>query len=178
MAGTRDKDHALFEKAVDGARKLAQDRVAPPQRRIKPVPRHAQREHDRTMEEMLTFVSEDIDVGTGEELLYFRDGVSKNWLRQIRRGRFAIERELDLHGLTVEQARITLGAFLYEALRDQRRCVRIIHGKGLRSTARLPVLKGCVNSWLRQRSEVLAFCSARPEDGGTGAVYVLLRRAR
>ncbi|MDA8389543.1 MAG: Smr/MutS family protein [Gammaproteobacteria bacterium] len=178
MAGTPDKDHALFEKAVDGVRKLAQDRVAPFRRPVKPAPRHSAREQDRVAAEMLTFTSEDIDVGTGEELLYFRDGVSKNWLRHVRRGRFAIERELDLHGLTVDQARSALGIFLREAVRDQRRCVRIIHGKGLRSMARLPVLKGCVNSWLRQRSEVLAFCSARPEDGGTGAVYVLLRRVR
>ncbi|MDA8360561.1 MAG: Smr/MutS family protein [Gammaproteobacteria bacterium] len=178
MAGIPDKDHALFEKAVDGARKLTQDRVAPFRPPIRPVPRHTEHGQDRVIAEMLTFVSEDIDVGTGEELLYFRDGVSKNWLRQVRRGRFAIERELDLHGLTVEQARAALGLFLHEAMRDQRRCVRIIHGKGLRSTARLPVLKGCVNSWLRQRNEVLAFCSARPEDGGTGAVYVLLKRMR
>jgi DNA-nicking Smr family endonuclease len=85
--------------------------------------------------------------------------------------------ELDLHGMTSELARSALREFMAECRRRDHRCVRIIHGKGRGSSNRGPVLKGKVNRWLRQRDDVLAFCSARPVDGGTGALYVLLRHS-
>ncbi len=176
MAEKPEEAKKLFAGAVAGARKIEQDRVSPFRPRIRPVPRQALREVDAIAKEMLTFTSSDIDVGTGEELLFLRSGVSKETLRRIKRGQTAIEGELDLHGLTVDQAGWALARFLQDALSDGKRCVRIIHGKGLRSEARLPVLKGCVNNWLRHRDDILAFCSARAEDGGTGAVYVLLKR--
>lgn len=176
MAEKPEDSKKLFAGAVAGVRKLTQDRITPFRPRIRPIPKQALRETDAIAAEMLTFTSDDIDVGTGEELLFLRSGVTKEVLRRIRRGQIAIEGELDLHGLTVDQARLAFAGFLQEAYFQGKRCLRIIHGKGLRSEARLPVLKGCVNSWLRQKGEVLAFCSARPEDGGTGAVYVLLKR--
>ena len=97
-------------------------------------------------------------------------------LRKLRRGQFQIGPALDLHGMTVATAREALTRFLHAARREGRSCVRIIHGKGNGSRHRGPVLKLKINHWLRQRDEVLAFCSARPVDGGTGAIYVLLRR--
>jgi DNA-nicking Smr family endonuclease len=97
-------------------------------------------------------------------------------MRKLRRGQFSSRAELDLHGLRSEEARRTVAEFLHAARERNLRCVRIIHGKGRGSGARGPVLKQKLGSWLRQRSEVLAFCSARPADGGSGALYVLLGR--
>jgi DNA-nicking Smr family endonuclease len=98
-----------------------------------------------------------------------------NVLRKLRRGQFSISAELDLHGLRVEEARQALSHFLYHCRVNKKRCVRIIHGKGYRSANNQAVLKSKVNHWLRQHDDVLAFCSARAQDGGTGALYVLLR---
>jgi DNA-nicking Smr family endonuclease len=98
-------------------------------------------------------------------------------LRRLRRGEFRIQREIDLHGLTVAEAKLALRQFLIETLEQQVRCVRVIHGKGLRSGHRGPVLKTTVSAVLRRTGAVLAYVSARPVDGGTGALYVLLADA-
>ncbi|MGH8642139.1 MAG: Smr/MutS family protein, partial [Burkholderiales bacterium] len=111
----------------------------------------------------------------GEELCYLRNGVGEQTLRRLRRGHWVIQDELDLHGLTVEQVRPLLGEFLNQCARRGLRCVRIIHGKGLRSRNREPVLKRRVAVWLIQREDILAFCQARNADGGSGAVVVLLQ---
>lgn len=176
MAEKPEEAKKLFAGAVSGVRKLTQDRVAPFRPRIRPTPKQSLRDAQAVVADLLTFTSDDIDVGTGDELLFLRSGISRDTMRRVKRGQIAVQDELDLHGLTVEQARLAFSYFLKEAFLRSHRCVRIIHGKGLRSEARLPILKGCVNSWLRQKDEVLAFCSARTEDGGTGAVYVLLKR--
>lgn len=114
---------------------------------------------------------------TGEELCFLRPGLGHNVLRKLRRGHWIIQEELDLHGLTRSEARVLVAAFLNNAVKGSRRCVRIIHGKGLGSKNREPVLKNHVRIWLMQRDEVLAFCQARPMDGGGGAVIVLLKSA-
>ncbi len=176
MAENPDDTKSQFARAMTGVRKLSQDRVAPFRPRLRPIPRQSRRDAQAVIAEMMTFTSHDIDIATGDELLFRRPGIDKETVRRMKRGQFALEGELDLHGLTVEQARGAFAGFLHEAIRRGLRCVRIVHGKGLGSEARLPVLKGYVNRWLRQKHEVLAFCSARPEQGGTGAVTVLLRR--
>ncbi len=178
MADETDDPKTLFAEAMAGVRPLAQDRASPQRPRRRPIPWQSRRDAQAVRAEMLTFASYDIDVAAGEELLFRRSGISKETLRQLKRGDIATQWELDLHGLTVEQARAAFAEFVHEAVLAQRRCVRIIHGKGRGSEARLPVLKGCVNRWLRQKDEVLAFCSARQEQGGTGAVMVLLKRGR
>ena len=104
-----------------------------------------------------------------------RGGVRTQVMRRLRRGLYPIEAELDLHGLTQVAARESLADFLAYSRAAGRRCVRIIHGKGYRSGARGPVLKVAVDLWLRRHLDVMAFTSARALDGGTGAVYVLLR---
>ncbi|HUW97268.1 MAG TPA: Smr/MutS family protein [Acidiferrobacter sp.] len=177
MAEKPEDQKKLFAGAVVGARKLTQDRVAPFRPRVRPIPRPYPREADAIAADRDHLSAHDIDIGAAEELLFLRSGISKEVMRRVKRGQIAIEDELDLHGLTVDQARLAFVEFLRAATDQGWRCVRIIHGKGLGSETRLPVLKGCVNAWLRQKTEVLAFCSARPADGGTGAVYVLLRRA-
>jgi len=130
----------------------------------------------RVLADSLAFDAHDLDVESGDELGYRRDGVPESVLRRLRRGEYAIRDEIDLHGMTQDEARSALGGFLAEAMLHGRRCVRIIHGKGRGSGHRGPVLKSAVNRWLRRHAAVAAFCSARRNDGGTGALYVLLSR--
>ncbi|MGA2840137.1 MAG: Smr/MutS family protein [Steroidobacteraceae bacterium] len=114
-------------------------------------------------------------IAGGDALAFQRPGVRTQVVRRLRRGLIPIEDELDLHGLSQTAAREQLAEFLEYSRTAGRRCVRIIHGKGYRSGARGPVLKMAVDLWLRRHSDVMAFTSARAIDGGTGAVYVLLR---
>lgn len=111
---------------------------------------------------------------TDESLVFRRPGVRDQVLRRLKRGRYRIEDELDLHGLNLAAARDLVAEFIASNRANGRRCVRIIHGKGYRSGTRGPVLKSAVNDWLRRHPDVIAFASARPLDGGTGAVYALL----
>jgi DNA-nicking Smr family endonuclease len=114
-------------------------------------------------------------IGGGDALSFQRAGVRTQVVRRLRRGLIPIEGELDLHGLSQTAARYQLAEFLTYSRNAGRRCVRIVHGKGYRSGARGPVLKAAVDLWLRRHLDVMAFTSARAIDGGTGAVYVLLR---
>jgi DNA-nicking Smr family endonuclease len=113
--------------------------------------------------------------GGADPLSFRRPGVREQTLRNLRRGRYPVEDELDLHGMSQAAARDQLAEFVAASSHAGLRCVRIVHGKGYRSGARGPVLKIAVNTWLRRHADVLAFTSARAIDGGTGAVYVLLR---
>jgi DNA-nicking Smr family endonuclease len=114
-------------------------------------------------------------IAGGDALSFQRAGVRTQVIRRLRRGLIPIEDELDLHGLSQTAARDQLARFLAHNRAAGRRCVRIIHGKGYRSGARGPVLKIAVDLWLRRHLDVMAFTSAKTIDGGTGAVYVLLR---
>lgn len=116
------------------------------------------------------------EVETGDELSYLRPGIQKNVLRKLKRGQIAIQAELDLHGLFVKQAKPMVKEFISGCISKQIYAVRIIHGKGRGSRDKYPVLKNKLNKWLQLDQTVLAFCSARHVDGGTGAVYVLLKR--
>ena len=117
-------------------------------------------------------------IDTGEELLFRRPGVRDDTLRRLRRGQYSVEAEVDLHGLGRHAAHEALRDFIVSSAARGLSCVRVIHGKGRGSGPRGPVLKHVVNHWLRRMDDVLAFASARPVDGGTGAAYVLLGRQR
>lgn len=169
-------DQALFQQHVGAVQRLRQDRVESRPPAAVPLPRFTWADERQVLEDMVSDYFEPAELETGEELSYCRPGLQQSVLRKLRRGQFRVGGVLDLHGLTVADARQVLSTFLHHARRDQLTCVRIIHGKGNGSRHRGPVLKQKVNHWLQQRDEVLAFCSARPVDGGTGAVYVLLRR--
>jgi DNA-nicking Smr family endonuclease len=108
---------------------------------------------------------------------FVRAGLNPDLLRKLRRGDWVVQGALDLHKHTQEQARVALGEFLSLARRQGWRCVRIVHGKGLSSPNREPVLKAKVRKWLQQRDDVLAYCEPRPHAGGSGAVHVLLAGA-
>jgi DNA-nicking Smr family endonuclease len=114
---------------------------------------------------------------TDENLSYRRPGLGSDVLKKLRRGVWVVQAELDLHGSRVEEARELLTLFLHDCTRHGLRCVRIVHGKGLNSKDKEPVLKGKVRSWLVQRDAVLAFVQARPAEGGAGALVVLLKAA-
>jgi DNA-nicking Smr family endonuclease len=141
-----------------------------------PIPEQRLRDDQETLKESLSdWTPWEHGIESGDELVYARTGVSPQTLRKLRRGHWAIQAVLDLHGHTVVEARAALADFLAACRRDGVRCLRIIHGKGLRSRNREPVLKGKIAVWLMQRSDVLAFCQARRTEGGGGAVVVLLR---
>lgn len=143
---------------------------------VRRLPRANSRRADEAavLADSLRLDAADLDVESGDDLRYRRTGVPESVLRRLRRGEYAIRDEIDLHGLTQDEARGALSAFLADARHHGYRCLRIIHGKGLRSGHRGPVLKSAVNRWLRRHDAVCAFCSARRNDGGTGALYVLL----
>lgn len=154
-------------------------RVEPARPRPAAVPMQRLLDEKAVLDESL---SDDIDIerwlDTDESLSWRRSGIGADVVRRLRRGEWVVRLQVDLHGLRVDEARQALVAFLARAIRDEARCVRIIHGKGLGSVGKEPVLKRKVPRWLAQRDEVLAFCEARPNDGGAGALIVLLRVTR
>jgi DNA-nicking Smr family endonuclease len=169
-----DEETRAFREAARGVKPLAHaPRVT---HRAKPHPRARFRRADQraVLEESLTLSAADLEVESGDELTFRRAGVQDGVMRKLRRGVYRLEGEIDLHGLTTDEARDALRGFLSRAVARQLRCVRIVHGKGLGSGPKGPVLKKAVNLILRKTAPVLAFCSARQVDGGTGAIYVLI----
>ncbi len=169
-----DAEARLFREAVRGVRPLSERRPAPAAPRVRPKARFTRADRAAVLKESLEPVPGDPAVAGGEELAFHRPQIQPAVLRRLRRGEFRVQREIDLHGLTVAEAKHALRQFLIAALEQQVRCVRIVHGKGLRSGSRGPVLKSAVSSVLRRTGAVLAYVSARQVDGGTGALYVLL----
>ncbi len=169
------EDIDLFLRTVGPVKRIQHSRVARSSARPAPTPRETLRDEEQVLRDMLSDQYDVADVETGEELIFARPGLQHGQLAKLRRGRFSINAELDLHGMTSVTARHALATFLRNCRINGARCVRIVHGKGHGSKHKIPVLKNKVNKWLRQREEVLAFCSARQVDGGTGAVYVLLK---
>ncbi|MGH8694414.1 MAG: Smr/MutS family protein [Burkholderiales bacterium] len=168
-------DQALLREALKGVAPIPDPGKATLRRQPpRPVPVQRLRDDEQVLQDSLS-VPLEVGLETGDELVFLRDGLSNMVLRKLRRGHWVTQDHLDLHGLRSEEARQLLVTVLNEALAKGLRCVRVVHGKGLRSENREPVLKRKVGNWLAQRDEVLAFVQARPEDGGSGAVVVLLK---
>ncbi len=170
----------LFSRAVGRVMALAPQhmpghKASLERARPAPVAEQRQRDEQAVMQEAL---SDGFDVesllDTDEALSFRRPGIGPDVVRKLRRGNWSIQRQLDLHGFRREDARNALGLFIREANKAGVRCVRVVHGKGLGSPGKAPVLKGRVQSWLVQKKEVLAFVQARPAHGGAGALVVLL----
>jgi len=168
----RTSEAELFRDAVEDAKPLEIDQVEPFRQRPPPVPIVQPPE---LSEQPRRAIPAEAELETGDYLLFSRAGVQKRLLADLRRGHMEVELELDLHGLTTAHAKRILDEFLRDCARRGVRCALIIHGKGGRSPEQPPALKRKVNYWLRQYDEVLAFCSATRRDGGTGALYLLLR---
>lgn len=173
------EDSELFRSAVGAVEPVQTPaRIRADTPRPEPQPYQTRRAEAEVLQEMASGDMTMADVETGEELSYMRPGIQTQVFKRLRRGQFIVEAELDLHGLTTALARRELNEFLAACRHYNRRCIRIIHGKGRGSPDGRPVLKIHVNHWLRLCDDVLAFCSARPVDGGTGAIYVLLRQQK
>jgi DNA-nicking Smr family endonuclease len=170
-----DDDARLFREAIGEVRRI--DPVAPPPSAPRPAPRPRMFEADEAAVpgELLDMAFDPASMEVGEELSHLRDGYPPRLLRRLKRGQFSVQDELDLHQMNAAAAQASIAAFLAEARRQGLRCVRIVHGKGLRSKAAGPVLKVLTDRLLRRRDDVVAFASARPAQGGTGAVVVLLK---
>jgi DNA-nicking Smr family endonuclease len=170
-----DNDADLFREAVRDVKPLAYDApVAEPARRPPPQARFTRADRHAVLQESLYVNVHDPEIASGDELVFAREGIQKLVLRKLRRGQYRVQAEIDLHGLTVAEAKEAVRTFLANALERRLRVVRIIHGKGLRSGNRGPVLKSAISGVLQRVGLVLAYVSARPVDGGTGALYVLL----
>jgi len=176
--GDNDDKEASFADMMGDIKLITSDRVVSNKPKPYPTPRQQELDERRVMQELSYAAIEDEDMQAGDVLSYCQAGIQKQVFRKLKRGQYSINSELDLHGLTRPEAELELTDFISYALNENLRCVRIIHGKGLGSSNTGPVIKPLVNRWLQRRDDVLAFCSARPVDGGTGAVYVLLRSKR
>ncbi|HJE29872.1 MAG TPA: Smr/MutS family protein [Pseudomonas nitrititolerans] len=176
----QDDDFSLFQSAVRGVKPLAHDRadVGKPRtnkKQIATLRANATLSNGETRIDGLSdqFV---IDVSAEDELYWARDGVQEGQMRKLKAGQISFEGSLDLHGLSVEKARELLWDFLAEAGKFEIRCVRVTHGKAARVDGKRPMIKSHVNTWLRQHPQVLGFTSCLPRHGGTGALYVMLKR--
>ncbi len=170
-----DDDVELFRKFVADATPLEAEARAPAvDRRPKPRARFTRADEASALRESLEADIDTMEAGNADALRYHRPAIGRRTMRRLARGRYAVQAEIDLHGMTVAEARPRLRDFVESSVRRGHRCIRIVHGKGLGSGDRGPVLKQAVNRWLRRWDRVLAFVSARQVDGGTGAVYVLL----
>ena len=168
------EDARLFREAVRGVRPLHAQASPLRKPKVRPRARFTRADRAAVLRESLDPHAADPEQLTGEALAFRRPQIPAAVLRRLRRGDYRVQREIDLHGLTVAEAKLALREFLVSALEQRVRCVRIVHGKGLRSGHRGPVLKAAVSTLLRRTGAVLAYVSARPVDGGTGAIYVLL----
>jgi len=170
-----EEERALFREAVAGAKPIVPDKVHHEPPPPPAVPRQLWRDEAEALAESLHPDPLDLHLEGGDEPTYLRPGLARTVLRDLRRGRWVVQDHLDLHGATRDEARLLLGEFLVESLKRGLRCVRVVHGKGLGSPGREPVLKGLVKNWLMQRAEVLAYCQARAVEGGAGALVALLK---
>ena len=176
----KDAEDNLFIRAAGAVKPLPDKRTALLKKERKvPTTLQYQRDEKAVLKEAL---SDEFDVSTlletDEHLSFRRPGIGSDVTHKLRRGDWSIQRQLDLHGLRRDDAREALGHFIRKAHRQGIRCVRVVHGKGLGSPGKAPVLKSRVHSWLVQKNEVLAFVQAKPADGGGGALVVLLMASR
>ena len=173
----RAREARAFHDALDGVEPLAPSgRIERAPAPVAPIPEQTRRDEVAALASSL---SDQIDIErlleTDEKLSFRRPGIGSDSLKKLRRGHWSVQTALDLHGLRSDEAREAVARFIADCVRDGLRCVRIIHGKGLGSVDRQPVLKDKVLRWLAQREAVLAFCEAPPFAGGSGALLVLLR---
>ena len=171
-----EAERNLFTLAVGKVAPIAnQERVWSPPQRLTPRPLQQDLDDEAVMHESM---SDEFDISTlldaDDQLSFRRSGIGTDVTRKLRKGEWSIQGQIDLHGLRSDAARNAMGQFIRDAKRMGWRCVRVVHGKGLGSPGKEPVLKSKVQRWLVQKNEVLAFVQAKPSDGGGGALVVLL----
>jgi DNA-nicking Smr family endonuclease len=173
----KDDETRTFQEAMRDVRRLQRaGKVARAAPKPQPKARFTRADQVEVLRESLLPPADEASFSTGDELSFRRPHVPEAVLTKLRRGQFVVDAEIDLHGMTGLEAKAALRAFVAACVARHMSCVRVIHGKGRRSGPRGPVLKNVVNHWLQLADNVLAFGSARAVDGGSGAIYVLLRR--
>lgn len=173
-----EEERELFRGSVGSVRRIQSGRADTRTRPAPPVPFQSRRDEQAVLEELATGPLDFLHAETGEELNWLRPGIQKRVLQRLRRGHYTIHDELDLHHMNTRAATLSVRGFLDEADERGLSCVKIIHGKGLRSGPEGPKLRKLTGRILQRDARVLAFTGARQNDGGSGAVYVLLRITR
>jgi len=176
-------DDLRFADLLDNVKPLHEEHhnradIHRPKIKPEPIPKETIKDEQRVLQESLEVSLEVEDLQPGDSLSFCRPGIQKSIFKKLKKGQYSVGAELDLHGHTRPEAQVALAQFIKHSRENNIRCVRIIHGKGYGSNNQGPKIKPLVNKWLQQRNEILAFCSARPNDGGTGAAYVLLKSLR
>lgn len=176
-ARQREAESNLFIRAVGVVQRLpVHDQVSRDGPTPAPIAHQRQKDDEAVLRDCL---SDEFDVttllDTDEALSFRRPGIGRDVTHKLRKGDWSIQREIDLHGLRSDEARVALAEFIRLAHRQGLRCLRVVHGKGLGSPGKTPVLKSKVHSWLVQKNQVMAFVQAKPAEGGAGALVVLLR---
>jgi len=170
------EDIALFRQEIGQVEHIAQDKIIPVTKPAINSLRSQQNKQTESETALADIYAPTTLVGSEEALSFRRSGIQERLLSRLRNGHLKMDAELDLHGMTIPVAHQALQIFIQDCLHYKIRSARIIHGKGWSSKHHKPILKSKLNGWLRDIDDVLAFCSARIEDGGTGALYILLRR--
>ncbi len=168
----KNDDKNIFQQAMADVTPLTHDKVT-----LKPRPKKIKINRQDSVSEIIDTLSDDFIPECGNFLEFMRPGVQKSLLKQMRNGKLPVDDYLDMHGYKRDDARRRLLEFIHSSQQKNFKIICIVHGKGYHSEDGRPVLKAMVNKWLQNIYEVLAFTSAQPRDGGTGAVYVLLRRS-
>ncbi len=176
-ARKRDAESNLFVRAVGVVQRLpAHGQVQLEGPSPAPIAHQRQKDDEAVLRDCL---SDEIDASTlldtDDALSFRRPGIGRDVIHKLRKGDWSIQREIDLHGLRSDEARLALSEFIRQAQRQGLRCLRVVHGKGLGSPGKTPVLKSKVHSWLVQKNQVMAFVQAKPAEGGAGALLVLLK---
>lgn len=170
-------DSALFRQSIGDVKPMENNTLLlKPDKKPKPYPKPKSEKINTTFQQSIDSEIELLD--QEDSMSFIAPGLQKNVLKKLRKGYFGLDAFIDLHGLTSREAEYQLSRFLHLSIEDGCRCIHIVHGKGYRSSNDKPVLKNDINIWLRQHKEVQAFCSTPAKDGGTGAVFVLLKLSR
>jgi DNA-nicking Smr family endonuclease len=176
-ARQRELESDLFVRAVGQVQRLpVKDQVNLVRPAPAPIAHQRQKDNQAVLRDCL---SDEFDASTlldtDDALSFRRPGIGRDVIHKLRKGDWSIQREIDLHGLRSDEARVALAEFIRLAHRQGLRCLRVVHGKGLGSPGKTPVLKSRVHDWLAQKNQVLAFVQAKPSEGGAGALVVLLK---
>lgn len=175
---SEEERQSFLNEVADVRRLVVEKRIEAVKNKSYPKPKLSQDHFEDEQTNDINTLSDPIslkDAAVEDVMFFARTGIQQKVQKKLRRGEFPIEETLDLHGYTVIEAKTAIQDFLHECKRQGIRYIQIVHGKGYRSDQNIPVIKTHVAYWLPQLKNVLAFSSALPKDGGTGAIYVILK---
>ena len=175
MVDDNNKSKKSFSDLMSSTKRLKTDKIPPYRKKIQPIASQKHADEKLVMQELLAEDDETSSFLSGDELTFLRDGYPIQLLKKLRRGHYSIQEELDLHGFYADEAKQEVHAFINECAQYNIPTVRIVHGKGLHSPDKKPVLKNLILGWLKKNQFIIAVCSTPVNDGGTGAIYALIK---